>query len=170
MKFLILLTIIATTLAQQQQQQQQRGRSGPDTYKDITILRSENENNGDGTYSYSYENSDGTSVAQKGYLKPPPQGSEDAIQVAEGYFSYYSPEGEQVRLDYLADEQGFQPKADHLPTAPPIPEAILKSLQIIYENAGNQRATAAAASNQQPQQAAPYRQQQQQQRPGNRRF
>ena len=37
-------------------------------------------------------------------------------------YQYYAPEGELISLKYLADENGFQPEGDHLPTPPPIPE------------------------------------------------
>lgn len=37
-------------------------------------------------------------------------------------YSYYSPEGELISVTYTADENGFQPQGDHLPTPPPIPE------------------------------------------------
>lgn len=46
-----------------------------------------------------------------------------------GSFSYTSPEGQVITLNYVADENGFHPSGDHLPTPPPIPVEILKSLQ-----------------------------------------
>lgn len=46
-----------------------------------------------------------------------------------GSYSYTSPEGQVITVNYVADENGFHPTGDHLPTPPPIPDAILKSLQ-----------------------------------------
>jgi len=154
MKLIILLAIVGVACAQQRAGAGQRSSGNP---AEAQILRYESENPGDGTYSYLYETSDGTSAAQKGYLKPPPQGEEDPIQVAEGYFQFYSPEGEQYKVDYLADENGFQPQGAHLPTAPPIPPEILKSLEINYKNAADQ-VNRASASNQFTQRQ-PFRQQ-----------
>lgn len=50
------------------------------------------------------------------------------FQAAQGSFSYTAPEGEQISLQYVADENGFQPSGSHLPTPPPIPEAIQRAL------------------------------------------
>lgn len=46
-----------------------------------------------------------------------------------GSYSYTSPEGKQIAVNYIADENGFRASGDHLPTPPPIPDAILRSLQ-----------------------------------------
>lgn len=51
-----------------------------------------------------------------------------SVKVAQGSFSYTSPEGIPIQITYLADENGFQPQGDHLPTPPPIPPAIQKAL------------------------------------------
>lgn len=42
---------------------------------------------------------------------------------------YTSPEGIPIETSYVADENGYQPQGAHLPTPPPIPEAILRSLE-----------------------------------------
>lgn len=57
--------------------------------------------------------------------------STDVI-ISQGSFSYTSPEGQLIRVQYVADDAGgFQPQGDHLPTPPPIPEAIQKALDYV---------------------------------------
>ncbi|KAI9583789.1 endocuticle structural glycoprotein ABD-4-like [Glossina fuscipes] len=92
----------------------------------IPILRQEQEVNFDGSYKYSYETGNGITAEEQGYLKNP--GSQAEAQVAAGFFAYTSPEGIPIRLSYNADEEGFVPQGDHLPTPPPIPPAIQKAL------------------------------------------
>ncbi|XP_065370150.1 larval cuticle protein 2-like [Calliphora vicina] len=48
-----------------------------------------------------------------------------------GDFNWISPEGEHVDIKYVADEHGYQPVGDVLPTPHPIPEAILKAIAYI---------------------------------------
>ncbi|XP_053964185.1 cuticular protein 47Eg [Anastrepha ludens] len=98
---------------------------GP-TSEPIPIIRQEQEVNFDGSYKYSYETGNGIQAEEEGYLKN--AGSEAEGQSAQGSFSYTSPEGVPIRITYLADENGFQPQGDHLPTPPPIPPAIQKAL------------------------------------------
>jgi hypothetical protein len=44
---------------------------------------------------------------------------QDAI-VSRGSYSYISPEGIPITVNYVADDEGgFQPQGDHLPTPPP---------------------------------------------------
>ena len=111
-----------------------------------TILRQEQENNGDGTFRYAYETSDGTRAESSGYIKNPGAPEDETIQVIQGYYQHYSPEGNAYTVSYVADENGFQATGDHLPTPPPSPEAIQKSLDIIYRNAGLQQQRAGQPS------------------------
>lgn len=98
--------------AQYQQQQQV-----------IPILRQSLDIKPDGTHSYVYETGNGIYEDQQGYPKGPD------IQAVQGQFQYQSPEGQVIRLTYVADENGFQPQGEHLPTPPPIPAAIQRSLE-----------------------------------------
>lgn len=90
----------------------------------IGIISYENVNNGDGSYKFSYETENGIKAEEQGEVKN--KGSENEIQTVSGSYSYTDPEGKLITVTYIADENGFQPMGDHLPTPPPIPPEIQK--------------------------------------------
>jgi hypothetical protein len=49
--------------------------------------------------------------------------------VSRGSYSYTSPEGQLITVNWVADENGFQATGDHLPTPPPMPERRLVNLK-----------------------------------------
>lgn len=76
----------------------------------------------DGSYQYAYETSNGIAAQESGV---------GGVQ-ASGAASHTSPEGIPISLTYTADADGFHPAGAHLPippTPPPIPAAILRSLE-----------------------------------------
>ncbi|KAK9512449.1 hypothetical protein O3M35_000880 [Rhynocoris fuscipes] len=87
-----------------------------------------NPNQGDGSYSYSYETGNGIKAQESGHQSAV-AGPEGPGTAAQGGFSYTGPDGVQYSITYTADENGFRPQGAHLPTPPPIPPEILKSLQ-----------------------------------------
>uniref|UniRef100_A0A182PJH7 Uncharacterized protein n=1 Tax=Anopheles epiroticus TaxID=199890 RepID=A0A182PJH7_9DIPT len=107
--------------------------------KDATVLRQDAEVNPDGTYQYAYETSNGIVAEEQGTLK---NLGEDQAQVAQGQYSYTDPEGNRISVQYIADENGFQPQGDHLPTPPPIPEAIERALRLLANLSRNKRGSA----------------------------
>ncbi|XP_005184996.2 pupal cuticle protein Edg-78E [Musca domestica] len=111
-----------------------------------------NEIKGDGSYNYQFDTTNGIAQQESGV----------GGHYATGSSQFYTPEGELIQLTYTADANGFQPQGAHLPTPPPIPEAILKSLEYIRthpyheeEHQEQYRHQAAAAAKQQQQ--GPYR-------------
>lgn len=94
--------------------------AGPDY--DAKITNYVNELKEDGSFRYHFDTSNGISQEQNGI----------GSQFASGSSKYYTPEGQLIQLTYSADaNNGFQAQGDHLPTPPPIPDAILKSLEYI---------------------------------------
>jgi Insect cuticle protein len=94
-----------------------RSGNGASADASAETLRYDNSpNTGDGSYSYSYEASNGIKVEEQG----------TADQVVTGSYSYTGPDGQTYTVTYVADANGFQPQGEHLPTPPPIPEAIQK--------------------------------------------
>lgn len=97
------------------------------------ILRSVS-NVGPESYDFAYETSNGINAHAAGQLKhfAPEQ---DAIVSNGGYgWSELDPETKkEIKFDvqYVADENGYQPTGAHLPTPPPIPVAIQRSLEWI---------------------------------------
>ncbi|XP_077293699.1 endocuticle structural glycoprotein ABD-4-like [Arctopsyche grandis] len=119
MKFLVVcFALFAVALSAPQ--------SGPST-EPIPILKQEQEINPDGSYKWSYETGNGIAAEEQGFLKNAGDPEKEA-QVAQGQYQYTDNEGNVFRVTYIADENGFQPTGDHLPTPPPIPEAIQRAL------------------------------------------
>ncbi|KAG8037643.1 hypothetical protein G9C98_005854 [Cotesia typhae] len=120
MKFIIVsLAVIAVVSAQQYSEQ---------TQPPIPIVKQSQDLSPEGNYKYEYETGNGIQVQETGTLVNGPEG--DAI-VAQGAYQYRDDEGNVFQVSYLADENGFQPQGAHLPVAPPIPEAIQRSLEYI---------------------------------------
>ncbi|KAH8307102.1 hypothetical protein KR044_004952, partial [Drosophila immigrans] len=89
-----------------------------DAHAEIRSYENELKNE-DNSYKYQFETSNGIAQQEQGV----------GGYYASGSSQYYAPEGQLIQLTYTADENGFQPQGEHLPTPHPIPEAILKSLE-----------------------------------------
>ncbi|XP_073844643.1 uncharacterized protein [Musca autumnalis] len=97
----------------------------------VPITAYQNELNYDGSFQYGYAAGDGTTAQAQGYVKNLGLGEAVEAQVVQGSYSYTSPEGTPITVRYIADENGFRAEGAHIPTPPPIPDAIAKSLQFI---------------------------------------
>ncbi|XP_065156716.1 pupal cuticle protein 20-like [Atheta coriaria] len=104
----------------------QQQQAGPDA--GAAILKFDNENNGDGSYRFEYETENKIQHQEAGELKN--QGTEQEAQSVSGSYSYMGPDGVTYTVTYIADENGFRATGDHIPTPPPVPEAIQKSLEL----------------------------------------
>ncbi|KAG6447917.1 larval cuticle protein LCP-22 [Manduca sexta] len=106
-----------------------------DSDRNANILRYDNDVGPDGSYSYAYDTSNGISAQEQGV--PRDFGGNPPLRpvVAQGSFAYTSPEGVPIAISYIADENGFQPSGDSIPTPPPIPAHVLRSLEYIRLNA-----------------------------------
>ncbi|XP_028158526.1 endocuticle structural glycoprotein SgAbd-2-like [Ostrinia furnacalis] len=129
MKSFVVLSVLAAVACaapQFQYQPQSQYQQG----QQIPIVKQSQEINFDGSYQYNYETGNGIAANEQGYLKN--AGNKDAeAQVAQGSFTYTSPEGIPISVSYIADENGFHAEGAHIPTPPPIPEAIARALQYI---------------------------------------
>ncbi|XP_030385792.1 larval cuticle protein LCP-17 [Scaptodrosophila lebanonensis] len=85
------------------------------------ITKYENDIKPDGSYNYEYGTSNNIQAQESGV----------GSVYAAGSYQYTAPNGENIQLEYTADVNGYQPKGNHLPTPPPIPDYILKALAYI---------------------------------------
>ncbi|CAH2042034.1 unnamed protein product, partial [Iphiclides podalirius] len=81
------------------------------------------------SYKFNYETENG--------IKAEEQGQEVEGIEAQGGFQYTGDDGQVYSVRYSAGQAGFLPQGAHLPTAPPIPEEILKALE---QNAADEAA------------------------------
>ncbi|XKL61498.1 hypothetical protein PGB90_008555 [Kerria lacca] len=96
-------------------------------YSQIPIIKYINEHDFGGNYRYSYETANGIKNQEQGTIKNLGHRDLESSSIA-GSSTYTSPEGIPISLTYYADENGFHAEGAHLPTPPPIPQDILKSL------------------------------------------
>ncbi|KAJ8966160.1 hypothetical protein NQ317_001109 [Molorchus minor] len=112
----VTLTLIVATWAQQPP-----GES-------IPIVKYENEGvNADGSYQWSYETGNGIVAQEQGQIKNAE--SENAAAEVQGSFQYQAPDGTPISLNYVANEEGFQPPGGSFTDSSPIPPAIQKALE-----------------------------------------
>lgn len=64
----------------------------------------------------SYETSDGVTRQEQAELKTV-AGSDTPVLAVRGTISWVAPDGQTYTLNYVADENGYQPQGDHLPKA-----------------------------------------------------
>ncbi|XP_037044863.1 endocuticle structural protein SgAbd-6-like [Bradysia coprophila] len=100
--FIVFVAIVAAALA-----------APVDDSKDAVILKYENDNIGVDGYKFAYETSDGVSRSEEAELKNP--GTEQEALSVRGTITWIAADGVQYTLNYIADENGFQPQGDHLP-------------------------------------------------------
>lgn len=82
--------------------------------------------------NFSYESANSIKAQETGTLKKTSDPENPNVIIAQGSYSYTDPEGNQISLTYVADDEGgFQPQGAHLPTPPPIPPNIQKALDYI---------------------------------------
>merc|ERR1711872_220602 len=117
MKSMILLSVFLAVAA-----------AAPQETKVILIKsQTQNRDTEKQEYSFSYETENGISVSESGVQKQIGDKPEEAGTVSQGKYSY--PEDSVTyTVTWVADENGFQAKGDHLPTPPPMPEHVVKLL------------------------------------------
>ncbi|XP_059057914.1 uncharacterized protein LOC131851433 [Achroia grisella] len=94
--------------------------------RNAIILNYDNTLTPEGEFAYSFDTSNGIHAEENGT-------SVDGVK-AKGGYSYIGDDGKLYSIVYSADENGFQPHGDHLPTPPPVPEAIQKVIEQAYRN------------------------------------
>ncbi|XP_055846608.1 larval cuticle protein 65Ag1-like [Episyrphus balteatus] len=87
----------------------------PQSNAEATVLRQDSNVGAEG-YQFSVETSDGKSHSEEGQLKN--IGTENEALSVRGSFTYLGDDGVTYSVSYVADENGFQPSAAHLPVAP----------------------------------------------------
>ncbi|EAT45456.1 AAEL003221-PA [Aedes aegypti] len=120
LKGLTFLVVILVVSGQQKNQ-------GP-KFKDIPIVSHENVLEVDGKFRYSYEGGDGTRAVQDGQQIFV---NNQAGTASQGQYTYQGDDGKTYSVSYTADENGYRPSAEHLPTPPPVPAPIARALAFL---------------------------------------
>jgi len=100
--FIVFVAVLAVALA-----------APIDDSKNAQILKYENDNIGIDGYNFAYETSDGVSRSEQAELKN--VGTEQEALSVKGTVTWIAADGVEYTLNYIADENGFQPEGAHLP-------------------------------------------------------
>lgn len=95
-------------------------RPQADADRNAVILNYENVITPEG-FAYNFDTSNGIHADESGTAT-------DGVK-AKGSYSYIGDDGKLYSVVYTADENGYQPQGDHLPTPPPIPKAIQEVIE-----------------------------------------
>ncbi|EAT45451.1 AAEL003222-PB [Aedes aegypti] len=106
------------------------GRSSASRGSQDGVKEDTRELNEDGFF-YRFLTENNIEVAQTGRIEN--RGSDNEVLRTKGFYEFVGDDGVRYRVDYIADENGFQPTGEHLPIPPPIPEEIVRSLQLLSQ-------------------------------------
>ncbi|GJQ70338.1 hypothetical protein Trydic_g22772 [Trypoxylus dichotomus] len=82
--------------------------------KDAVVVKSTFDNIGTDGFEYSYETSNGIAAQEQGTLNN--VGTEQESLAVQGQFRYIGPDGVTYTVTYTADENGFKPQGEHIPS------------------------------------------------------
>ncbi|XP_042859324.1 cuticle protein AMP1A-like [Penaeus japonicus] len=116
MKLIVLVCLAAVALAAP------RPQDDP-----VAILRDDRQDDGDGNFKYEFESEDGTFVSAVG--TPGAEGQ----SIIRGSYRFTLPDGTIAEVTYIADENGFQPSSDLLPTPHPLPAHAIEQIRFAEE-------------------------------------
>lgn len=123
---------LLATVAVAQQHHHIGNEEEPKTTTYIPILEYNKEQGEDGSYKHSFKTGNNIDQSETGFIKNINEEHPGGVLVQHGEYSYVAPDGQLVNVQYTADENGFHPTGDHIPTAAPVSEEIQKSLDLIY--------------------------------------
>merc|ERR1712055_1164963 len=92
--------------------------------REVVVLRDDRLANEDGTFSYTLEADNGINTAVEGVT-----GSQGQINMRGSYMMPLA-DGSFAIVTFTADENGFQPQSDLLPTPHPLPAHVYELLEI----------------------------------------
>ncbi|XP_047478881.1 cuticle protein AMP1A-like [Penaeus chinensis] len=113
MKTIVLACLIAVAVAAPQLQE-----------REVVLLRDDRIANEDGSFSYALEADNGINTAVEGAV-----GSAGQINQA-GSYTLTLEDGTQAVVTFVANENGFQPQSNILPTPHPLPAHVYELLEI----------------------------------------
>ncbi|XP_042859343.1 cuticle protein AMP1B-like [Penaeus japonicus] len=94
---------------------------------DAEVVYDERTDQGDGNFRYAFETTNGIRAEKTGV---PGAAGQSNMQ---GSFTFPLPEGGVVEVTYVADEDGYRPESDAIPTPGPVPEFVKELLAIAAE-------------------------------------
>ncbi|XP_063621458.1 endocuticle structural glycoprotein ABD-5-like [Cydia splendana] len=113
------LVAVAGAAAQQRAPRQNIIRSA------INLLRSTSDNDGLGNYAFAYEQDNGQKQEEQGTLKN--AGTDDEALSVKGTYEWVGPDGVTYTVNYVADENGYQPTIEQGPGGG-VPPGVVASL------------------------------------------
>ncbi|XP_071551774.1 cuticle protein AM1199-like [Panulirus ornatus] len=93
----------------------------------VKILRDDRQDDGNGNFNYAFEADNGIVVEAAGT-----PGSLGQVNM-QGIFRFLLPDGRTAEVRYIADENGFQPQSDFIPTPHPLPAHAIEQIRFAEE-------------------------------------
>ncbi|XP_043218212.1 larval cuticle protein 1-like [Amphibalanus amphitrite] len=106
MKLLVVCALVALAAARPQDEPKFK------TLEDAGILRMDSTMNEDGSFQYGFETTD---PIQQDVAGQPKQIGEEIGIAMQGSYSFQTPDGQTITVNWVADENGFQPEGDAIP-------------------------------------------------------